>query len=116
MLTMAFALTAAVFFLLPLAKASFLLAGLGFIFGLAAGVGQPNILNLIYRAMPAGKAGEGAGLRAMMGNIMGLTGPSAFGAITALFGAVPVFLIIGCIMGVSSWQAHYGHRSSTARA
>ncbi len=116
MLCLAFAMTAAVFFLLPLAKASFVLASLGFIFGLAAGVGQPNILNLIYRAMPAGKAGEGAGLRSMMGNLMGLTGPSVYGAITALFGAVPVFLLIGCIMSVSSWQAHHGYRSSIAPA
>lgn len=116
MLFMSFGLTAGVFFLLPLASASFVLAGLGFMFGLAAGVGQPSILNLIYRAMPAGKAGEGAGLRAMMGNLMGLTGPSVYGAITALFGAVPVFLLIGCIMSISSWQAHHGYRASAQSA
>jgi MFS family permease len=112
MLCLSFAVAASVFFVLPLAKAGLLLGACGFIFGLAAGAGQPNILSLIYRAMPANKAGEGAGLRSMMGNMMGLTGPSLYGAITALFGAVPVFLLIGCIMGVSSWQAHHGHRSS----
>ena len=112
MLTVSFGFIAAAFFLLPFANISFVLAGLGCLFGMAAGVGQPSILNLIYRAMPPGKAGEGAGLRAMMGNMMGLTGPSAFGAITQLFGAVPVFLIIGSIMSVSSWQAHWGYRSS----
>ena len=116
MLCMSFGMTAGVFFMLPLASASFLLAGLGFMFGLAAGVGQPSILNLIYRAMPVGKAGEGAGLRAMMGNFMGLTGPTVYGSIAALFGAVPVFLLIGCIMSVSSWQAHHGYRSSAAGA
>jgi len=116
MLCLSFGLTALVFFLLPFASFSLLLAGLGFLFGLAAGVGQPNILNLIYRAMPAGKAGEGAGLRAMMGNFMGLTGPTVYGSIAALFGAVPVFLLIGCIMSVSSWQAHHGYRSSAASA
>jgi MFS family permease len=114
MLCLAFALPACVFFLLPLAKATFVLASLGFIFGLAAGCGQPNILNLIYRAMPAGKAGEGAGLRSMMGNFMGLTGPTVYGGITALFGAVPVFLLIGCIMSVSSWQAHHGYRNAAS--
>jgi hypothetical protein len=52
----------------------------------------------------------------MMGNLMGLTGPSLYGAISALFGAVPVFLLIGCVMSVSSWQAHHGYRSSAAGA
>jgi predicted MFS family arabinose efflux permease len=111
-LSLAFALTASVFFLLPLARSSVLLAALGFIFGLAAGAGQPNILSLIYRAMPDGKAGEGAGLRSMMGNLMGLTGPSVYGAVSTLFGAVPVFLIIACVMSVSSWQAQRGERHS----
>jgi len=108
MLMLAFGLSAAVFFLLPFATSMMLLATLGFFFGLAAGVGQPNVLSLIYRAMPPGKAGEGAGLRAMMGNIMGLTGPSAYGSITAVVGAVPVFLIIGGLMSLSCWQAHLG--------
>lgn len=110
MLAIAFGLTAVVFFLLPLAHDSLLHAALGFVFGLAAGVGQPNILNLIYRAMPTGKQGEGAGLRSMMGNFMGLTGPSVYGAVASLFGAVPVFLAIACVMSVSSWQADKGHR------
>ncbi|GAB2878000.1 MFS transporter [Uliginosibacterium flavum] len=112
MLSLAFALTAATFCLLPLVHNVYLQAALGFIFGLAAGVGQPNILSLIYRAMPPGKAGEGAGLRAMMGNFMGLTGPSCFGALAGLFGAAPVFLIIGSIAGYSGWQARRGYRLS----
>lgn len=108
MLCLAFAIGACVFFSLPLAKHLLLLSALGFVFGLAAGVGQPNILSLIYRAMPPGRAGEGAGLRAMAGNIMGLTGPSTYGAIVALFGVAPVFIVVGSILSVSSWQASVG--------
>lgn len=108
MMTLAFGVTAGVFLLLPLAHNGLLLGALGFCFGLAGGVGQPNILSLIYRAMPPGKAGEGAGLRSMMGNTMGLTGPSIYGAIAGLFGALPVFVIIGCFTCVASWQAHCG--------
>ena len=62
--------------------------------------------------MPEGKAGEGAGLRAMMGNSMGLTAPSVYGAVSSLFGAVPVFLGIGTLAGYASWQAHKGYRLS----
>ncbi|MFT3735451.1 MAG: MFS transporter [Rhodocyclaceae bacterium] len=114
MLTVSFGLAACVFFTLPLADNAWLHAALGFVFGLAAGVGQPNILGLIYRAMPPGRAGEGAGLRAMMGNMMGLTGPSLFGAITALFGAVPVFIMVGGIMSGSCWQARRGEQTAQA--
>lgn len=112
MMTLAFGLTAGVFLLLPLAEHGYVLAALGFIFGLAAGAGQPNILSLIYRAMPAGKAGEGAGLRAMMGNSMGLTAPSVYGAVAGLFGAVPVFIGIGCVASFASWQASRGQKLS----
>lgn len=112
MMALAFAITCGVFCLLPLISNGYLHAALGFVFGLAAGAGQPNILSLIYRAMPDGKAGEGAGLRAMMGNSMGLTAPSVYGAVSSLFGAVPVFLGIGTLAGYASWQAHKGYRLS----
>lgn len=116
MLSLAFGITTTVFLLLPFAGNGYLLAALGLTLGLAAGVGQPNILSLIYRAMPEGKAGEGAGLRAMMGNSMGLTGPSIYGAVAGAFGALPVFMTIGCITGYASWQARRGHQLSKAPA
>lgn len=78
---------------------------------MAAGGGQPNILSLIYRAMPD-KAGEGAGLRAMMGNSMGATGPWIYGFLASLAGAAPVFLGIGVIAAVASWQSLRGYRLS----
>lgn len=112
LLSFAFGLTASVFLFLPWAAYSLLLAGLGFTFGLAAGVGQPAILNLIYRAMPPGRQGEGAGLRASMGNCMGLTGPSVFGAVSAWLGAMPVFLGIAGVMAVATWQASLGYRAA----
>ncbi|PAS98173.1 MAG: hypothetical protein CGU28_02240 [Candidatus Dactylopiibacterium carminicum] len=114
MMTMAFGLTATVFLLLPFASHGAIHAVLGFCFGLAGGVGQPNILSLVYRAMPPSKAGEGEGLRSMMGNAIGLTAPSAYGAIAALFGAVPVFVIIGSVAGIASWQADRGFRRDAA--
>lgn len=107
MMMIAFGTTALVFVTLPLAHLSYVQAALGFLFGFAAGAGQPNILGLIYRAMPD-KAGEGAGLRSMMGNSVGLTAPSIYGTVTGLFGAVPVFIGVGCIAATASWQCWLG--------
>ncbi|MFA9439635.1 MFS transporter [Uliginosibacterium sp. sgz301328] len=106
MLSVACAVTATVFLLLPIAHSVFLHAALGFLYGLSAGVGQPNILNLIYHSMPPEKAGQGVGLRSMIAGISGLGGPWLFGIIAGLLSAAPVFLLIGCVMGSASWQAH----------
>lgn len=112
LMVVAFAITSVSFWLLPLVTNGYVHGTIGFVFGLSAGVGQPAILALIYRAMPEGMAGEGAGLRAMMGNSMGLTAPSVYGAVSGMFGAVPVFLGIGCIAACGCWQAMLGHRAS----
>ncbi|MDQ7988485.1 MAG: MFS transporter [Candidatus Dactylopiibacterium sp.] len=116
MLTLAFGFAATAFLLLPLAADSLMHAALGFVFGLSAGASQPNIFSLIYRAMPEGKAGEGAGLRSMMGNAVGLTAPSLYGAVSALSGAAPVFIGIGCIAALASWQSDRGLRAARATA
>ncbi|MDQ8023017.1 MAG: MFS transporter [Moraxellaceae bacterium] len=117
MLTSAYGILATGFLLLPFASNSYVHASIGFFLGFAAGAGQPNILSLIYRAMPPEKAGEGAGLRSAMGNTMGLTAPSAFGAISGLFGAVPVFIGVGGIACVAAWQSRLGGlRSKAAQA
>jgi MFS family permease len=113
MLAGACAITAMVFLLLPIAHSAPVHAALGFIYGLSAGVGQPNILNLIYHSMPPEKAGQGVGLRSMIAGVSGLGGPWLFGIISAMFTAAPVFVMIGCVMGAASWQAH---RASSERA
>lgn len=110
MLTLTFGVACAAFLLLPLAHAGWMHASLGFVFGLSMGAGGPNIMSLVYRAMPPEQAGEGAGLRSMMGNSVGLTAPSAYGAISGLFGATPVFLCVGLVAGIASWQSDRGFR------
>lgn len=111
MMVLAYGITAVSFCMLPLVPNVYLHGLLGFCIGLAAGGGQPNILSLIYRAMPD-KAGEGAGLRAMMGNSMGATGPWIYGSLAGLAGAGPVFLGIGVIAALASWQSLRGYRLS----
>lgn len=111
MMVLAYGITAVSFCMLPLVPNVYLHGLLGFCIGLAAGGGQPNILSLIYRAMPD-KAGEGAGLRSMMGNSMGATGPWIYGSLAGLAGAGPVFLGIGVIAALASWQSLRGYRLS----
>lgn len=111
MLVMAYGVIAVAFCLLPVVPNAYMHGALGFCIGLAAGAGQPNILSLIYRAMPD-RAGEGAGLRAMVGNSMGATGPWIYGSITGLVGAAPVFLMIGVLAAMASWQSRCGYRLS----
>ncbi|MFT4172481.1 MAG: MFS transporter [Rhodocyclaceae bacterium] len=114
MLAVAFGMSAVVFLALPFVHLGWLHALMGFVFGLAAGAGHPNTVNLIYRYVPREQVGEGVGLRSMTGNLTGLFGPSLFGAISALFGVVPVFLLVGGVMGASSWQARVGGRLAAA--
>ncbi|WP_158278853.1 MFS transporter [Leucothrix arctica] len=104
------ALAAVVFFLLPFADSLFLLTVLSLAFGLSAGVGHPNVLNLLLRTVSSNKSGEASGLRIMTGNLAGLLGTATCGAVTAAAGVLPVFMGIAAIMSVSSWQANRGQQ------
>lgn len=114
LLSFSFAAIASIFLLLLMVKTPGLYAALGFVFGFAVGQGQPVILGLIYRAMPEGKAGEGAGLRSMMASSTGAVAPSIYGAVSSLFGAFPVFLGIAFFASLASWQARLGHKIARA--
>lgn len=113
-LRVAYALSAAVFLGLTLADSLVLLCALSLVFGIAAGVGHPNIQNLLLRYVDASKSGEASGLRLMTGNLAGMLGTTACGAVTALAGVLPVFLGIAAVMSFSSWQSQ-GERISDHR-
>ena len=110
-LCISYALAALVFLLLPLSESLLLLCFLSLVFGISAGVGHPNIQNLILSKVGAGKSGEASGLRLMTGNLSGMLSTTACGAITAFAGVLPVFLGIAAVMSVSSWQSHRGQKS-----
>lgn len=103
-------LAAVVFCLFALVDNILLLSALSFIFGLSAGVGHPNVLNLLLRNVSSSKAGEASGLRIMTGNLAGMLGTAACGAITAAVSVMPVFIGIATIMSLSGWQANRGGR------
>lgn len=109
-LSISCALAALVFILLPLANTLFLLSALSLAFGVSAGVGHPNVLNLLLRTVSPDKSGEASGLRIMTGNLAGMLGTASCGAIAAVSGVLPVFLGIAAIMGAASWQADSGKK------
>jgi len=59
--------------------------------GIAVGASQPNMLALLHRSAPPGRAGEALGLRIMMGNASQVALPLAFGAAGAVLGIGIVF-------------------------
>jgi predicted MFS family arabinose efflux permease len=109
-LSISCALAALVFTLLPLANTIFLLSALSLIFGISAGVGHPNILNLLLRTVSPSRAGEASGLRIMTGNLAGMLGTASCGAVAAASGVLPVFLSLAAIAGVASWHAKKGEK------
>jgi len=111
-LRLSYALSTLVFFLLCVANHMIFLCILSLLFGIAAGVGHPNILNLLLAYVPTNKSGEASGLRLMTGNIAGLLGTAACGAITTISGIFPVLLGIASIMGISSWYSRDKTHSS----
>ena len=104
-LCVSYFLAAVVFAMLPFAQHIALLCAISLAFGMSAGVGHPNILNLILGRVGAEKSGEASGLRLMTGNLAGMVGTAGCGAIAAVAGVVPVFIGIAAIMTVSGWHA-----------
>jgi len=67
-LCVSYALACGVFMILPFAQSMAALCSISLIFGLSAGVGHPNVLNLILSTVDSSKSGEASGLRLMTGN------------------------------------------------
>lgn len=101
-LSIAFALAAVVFLLLPVANSLPFLYALSLVFGISAGVGHPNVQNLIIRHVDPAMSGAASGLRLMTGNMAGMIGTAGCGALTAIVGITPVFIGIAAVMSVSS--------------
>lgn len=104
-LRVSYAMSAVVFLLLMISNNIASLCVISLIFGISAGVGHPNILNLLLSHVDPDKSGEASGLRLMTGNFAGMLGTTACGAITAFAGTAPVFLVIAGAMGISSWKS-----------
>lgn len=67
--------------------------------GLAVGSAQPNMLALLHRAAPAGRAGEAVGIRVTIGNACQVFLPLAFGGVGAALGLTVVFWGMTAMIG-----------------
>ncbi len=101
-----------VFVSLPWASEAWLLMIAGFVFGLAVGMSQPNMLSLIHTAAPAGRGGEAVGLRSVIGNSCSVFVPLAFGAALAPLGMHTLLVGSGMLFATAIPVAH---RSVVAR-
>jgi MFS family permease len=96
-------LSAATFFLIPLFESAVVLAAICFVLGLGMGLGQPLTVILTYNYSPAGRHGEGLGLRIAINNSMHVTVPALFGVLGAVIGLAPVFWLSSAILAVGGY-------------
>jgi MFS family permease len=106
------AIIAVVFVVLPWVDSAVLLMMVGFAFGAAVGMSQPNMLSLLHAAAPAGRGGEAVGLRSVIGNSCSVAVPLAFGAAVAPFG-IGSLLVAGGVFFSSAIPV--AHRSVRVR-
>jgi MFS family permease len=92
LLTYAMFVSCAAFCLFPLFSNAWLLAAVSFLLGVGAGVGQPLSMTLVFNASPKGRAGEAAGMRITVNQIVHATIPLFFGALGSTVGYAAVFL------------------------
>lgn len=78
---------------LPFAGGYAPLLAMTFALGLALGCGGPISLVLAYNRSPAGRSGEGVGLRQTVNKATEVVVPVIFGSVSAAVGMVPVFWI-----------------------
>lgn len=92
MLTYAMFVSCAAFCLFPLFHSAWPLAAVSFLLGVGCGVGQPLSLTLVYNASPKGRAGEAAGMRITVNQVIHFAIPLLFGGIGSVAGYAAVFL------------------------
>jgi MFS family permease len=98
-------LGAGTFFLIPMFESAVMLGVICFVLGLGMGLGQPLTVILTYNYSPAGRHGEGLGLRIAINNSMHVTVPAVFGAIGSLLGLAPVFWASSMMLAAGGYAA-----------
>lgn len=103
LLTWAMFVSCAAFCLFPLFSNPWLLAAVSFLLGVGAGVGQPLSMTLVFNASPKGRAGEAAGMRITVNQIVHTTIPLFFGAVGSAVGYAAVFLTNAGFLAVGGY-------------
>jgi MFS family permease len=98
-LTVALAVPACAFALIPLTGNVWLLAPLAFIIGLGIGCGQPLSMVLAFNAAPEGRSAEAIAMRLAVSYGAHVFLPPLFGAVGTMLGLAPVFWICAMLLG-----------------
>jgi MFS-type transporter involved in bile tolerance (Atg22 family) len=101
---------AAVYVMLPWASVALVFMLLGFVFGCAIGLSQPNMLSLLHAAAPSGRGGEALGLRSLIGNASSVWVPIAFGLAVGPLGVAPLLWAGATLISSALPAAHRGVR------
>jgi MFS family permease len=119
LLTYSMFVACAAFCLFPFFQNAWALAAVSFLLGVGCGCGQPLSMTLVYNASPRGRAGEAAGLRITVNQVVHVTIPLLFGGLGSLAGFGAVFLTNAgflAIGGYISGRNHGRHREKVANA
>lgn len=98
-LTLALAIPACAFALVPLTTSFWLLAPLAFVIGLGLGCGQPLFMVLAFNAAPASRSAEAIAMHLAVSYGAHVVLPPLFGAFGAALGLAPVFWICAMLLG-----------------
>jgi MFS family permease len=97
-MALSFTFGAVALLLIPFFENAVALGMLAFLFGLGMGAGQPVVTMLIFQYSPAGRSGEGIGLKITTNHLTNMVSPLVFGGIATAFGLMPMFLLNGLVM------------------
>lgn len=109
MLTYAMFVAAVAFALFPLFSDPWLLAAVSFLLGIGCGCGQPLSMTLIFNASPKGRAGEAAGMRIMVNQVVHVAIPLGFGALGSIAGYAAVFFSNAAFLVAGGYASHRNH-------
>ena len=112
-LTLALAVPACAFVLIPFASSVWLLAPLAFRIGLGIGCGMPLSMELAFNASPPGRTAEAVAMRLTVSFGAHVFIPPLFGALGAAIGLAPVFWL--CAVALSGGAVmHARHKTDTS--
>jgi MFS family permease len=104
-MALSFTFGAVALLLIPFFENAVALGMLAFMFGLGMGAGQPVVTMLIFQYSPAGRSGEGIGLKMTTNQLTKLVSPIAFGAVASAVGLLPMFWLNALLLGSGGWMA-----------
>jgi len=105
LMTVALALTAAVFLLYPALRSAWAMAACATVLGLGLGAIQPAVMSTLHNLAPTGRQGEALGVRSTVIHFSTLVMPLTFGALGAALGVAPVFWLTGVALAAGVSQA-----------